>query len=50
MFNRKKTGIEALKEKLEKANEHMIETQKIMNEFYALLFEVENFEQNNTNN
>ena len=46
----KKTGIEALKEKLVQANkelieavEHMNKAQAIHNEFYKLLFEVQSF-------
>lgn len=48
MFNKPKTGIEALKEKLQQANQNMIEAvehlreaQKVHNDFYKLLFEVE---------
>ena len=57
IFGKKKTGIEALKEKLEIANKHMIEAvehlreaQKIHTEFYQILFQLQEYEQNNTNN
>ena len=54
MFEKKKTGIELLKEKLEIANQNMIEAvehlkeaRKVHDDFYKLLFEVEQNEQNN---
>ena len=41
LFTKKKVGIAALKEKLEAANKNLIEAQLVMNEFYALLLNVE---------
>jgi hypothetical protein len=41
MFNNKKSGIEILKEKIEGANQNLIEAQKVMNEIYTVLNKLE---------
>jgi hypothetical protein len=41
MFQSKKSGIEILKEKIEGANQNLIEAQKVMNEIYTVLNKLE---------
>ena len=48
LFKKQKTGIDALKEKLENANQNLInaveqmkQAQIVMNDFYKILFEIQ---------